>query len=130
MPCECELDLSRRWVKVRAWGLVTYAEVMAARRKFTADPDFQPDFFQLYDVREVTRASLTAIEVVELAKAPIFAPTSRRACITTNGETYGILRMFQIYRALNNGQEQIRLFKSIDDAEAWLAADPALPYEF
>jgi hypothetical protein len=121
VPCECELDLSRRWVKVRAWGLLTYDEVMAARRKFTGDPNFMPDFFQIYDVREVTRAPLTAAEVAELAKAPVFAATSRRACVTTNGETYGILRMFQIFRELSAGKEQIRLFRSIDDAEAWLA---------
>jgi hypothetical protein len=120
MPCDCELDLSRRWVKVRASGLLTYAEVMTARLKFTGHPHFMPDFFQLYDVREVTRASLTASEVIELAKAPIFAPTARRACVTTNGETYGIARMFQIYRSVNDGKEQIRLFRSIEAAEAWL----------
>jgi hypothetical protein len=94
---------------------------MATRRKFAGDPNFKPDFFQLYDVRDVTRASLTASEVIELAKTPIFAPDARRACITTNGETYGIARMFQIYRELNGGNEQIRLFRSIEAAEAWLA---------
>jgi hypothetical protein len=120
MPCECELDLSRRWVKVRASGLLTYAEVVAARKKFTGHPDFVSDFFQLYDVREVTRIALTPAEVIELAKAPIFAPTARRACITTNGETYGIARMFQIYRSVNDGKEQIKLFQSIEAAEAWL----------
>ena len=44
MPCDAELDLERRWVRARAWGVVTYDDVLAARRKFMADPNFKPDF--------------------------------------------------------------------------------------
>jgi hypothetical protein len=121
MSCDCELDLARRWVMVRASGLLTYDEIMATRRKFTSDPNFRPDFYQLYDVRKVTRVALTASQVGALAEAPIFHPSSRRACVTTNGETYGIARMFQIYRELNAGKEQIKLFISVEEAEAWLA---------
>ena len=121
MPCESELDLARRWVKIRAWGLLTFDEIMAARRKFTTDPNFKADFFQLYDVREVTHAPLTATEVMELAKAALFAPSSRRAFVATTAEADGILKIFQIFREVNFGKEQIRQFRSIEDAEAWLA---------
>lgn len=122
MPCDYELDLERRWVVVRAAGIVTYDEMMAARRKFTSDPNFRPDFYQLYDVRAVTRTTLTASEMGELAKATIFSPSSRRALVAPGGETYGLARMFQIYRGLNSGKDQIKLFSSIEDAEAWLAS--------
>jgi hypothetical protein len=121
MPCDCELDLERRWVKVRASGLLTYDDVMAARRKFTSDPAFRPDFYQLYDVRDVTRVALTASQIAELATAPIFGHRSRRACVSANGETFGVARMFQDFRKLNAGKEQIELFISVEDAEAWLA---------
>jgi hypothetical protein len=121
MPCDCELDLERRWVRGRAWGVVTYAEVLAARKKFLSDPDFRPDFRQLYDGREVTRMALTASEVGQLAMNPLFGPGTRRAFVTPTRETYGVMRLYQIYRAVNAGKEQIRLFRTLEEAEAWLS---------
>ena len=122
MPCDCELDLERRWVRVWASGVLTFEEMMAARRKFTSDPNFSPDFYQLYDSRAVTRTTLTASQVGEAAKANIFSASSRRAVVAPGGETYGVARMFQIYRDLNAGTEMIRLFRSIEEAEAWLSS--------
>jgi hypothetical protein len=51
MPCDCELDLERRWA--RAWGVVTLADAMANRKKFMSLPGFEPDFCQLYDGRRM-----------------------------------------------------------------------------
>ena len=121
MPCDCELDLERRWVRARAWGAVTYDEVMATRRKFTSDPEFTPYFCQLYDGRDVTRLALTASQVGELARATLFGPGSRRAFVAPTRETYGVVRLFKIYREINAGREKIDLFRSIEEAEAWLA---------
>jgi hypothetical protein len=120
MPCDCELDLNLRCVKVRAFGVLTLDEMIAARRKFTADPNFSPDFCQLYDVSAVTRTTLTASDLGELAKANIFSPASRRAVVAPGGETYGAARLFQIYRELNAGKEPIKVFRSVEEAEAWL----------
>ena len=120
MPCDCVLDLERRWVKVTASGVLTYEEMMATRQKFTSDPNFSPDFYQLYDSRAVTRTTLTAIEVGKAAMANIFSSSSRRAVVAPGGETYGVARMFQIYRGLNAGTETIKVFRSIEEAEAWL----------
>jgi hypothetical protein len=122
MPCDCELDLERRWVRVWASGVLTYDEMMAARRKFTSHPNFSPDFYQLYDSRAVTRTTLTASEVAEAARANVFSSSSRRAVVAPGGETYGVARMFQIYRGLNAGAELIKVFRSIEEAEAWLAS--------
>jgi hypothetical protein len=121
MPCDCVLDLERRWVKVTASGVLTFEEMMATRHKFTSDPNFSPDFYQLYDSRAVTRTTLTAIEVGQAAMANIFSSSSRRAVVAPGGETYGVARMFQIYRGLNAGSETIKVFRSIEEAEAWLA---------
>jgi hypothetical protein len=121
MPSDCELDLKRRWVKVTASGVLTYDDMVATRRKFTADPNFQSDFYQIYDVRSVTRTTLTASQIGELARAKIFSPSSRRAVVAPGSETYGLARMIQTYRELNHGKEQIKLFRTIEDAEAWLS---------
>ena len=121
MPCDCELDLAQRCVKVRASGVLTFDEMIAARRTFTADPNFSPDFYQLYDVRAVTRTTLTASDLATLANATLFSPASRRAVVAPGGETYGLARLFQIYRGLNAGSEPIKVFRTLEEAEAWLA---------
>ena len=33
------------------------------------------------------------------------------------------MRLYQIYRAVNAGKEQIRLFRTLEEAEAWLASE-------
>jgi hypothetical protein len=121
MPCECEVDSERRTVRARAWAVVTYDDVMGVRRKFMADPNFTPDFCQLYDGRDVTRIALTASEIGVLARDDIFGAKSRRAFVAPSQETYGMMRLFQTYRSINAGKEQIKLFRTMADAEAWLA---------
>src|SRR6266702_1954488 len=121
MPCEFELDLERRWVRARAWGLITFDEGMATRLKFLNDPNFSPDFCQIYDAREVTRIALTASQDGELARASMFSARSRRAFVAPRSDTYGLARMYQTYRQINAGEEQIRIFRSMDAAEAWLS---------
>jgi hypothetical protein len=120
MPCDCELDLERRWVRARAWGVVTYADAMANRKKFMSLPGFEADFCQLYDGREMTRLAMTASEVGQLAMDTVFAPTTRRAFVTPSREADELMRLFQIYRSVNAGKEQIKLFRTMEEAEAWL----------
>ena len=121
MPCDCELDLGRRLVRACAWGTVTYDEVMATRRKFTSDPNFKPDFNQIYDGRGVTRINITASEIGLLAMDDVFGPTSRRALIAPRSDTFAFGRTFHLYRQINAGKEQIKIVHSLEEAEAWLA---------
>jgi hypothetical protein len=120
MPCEYELDLKRRWVQARGLGVVTYAEARATWRKFAEDPNFAPDFCQLYDGRAVTRIALTASEIGELAREDVFGPGSRRAFVAPRRDTYDVARAFKMYRELNAGKEKIRVFQTMEAAEAWL----------
>jgi len=121
MPCDCELDPVRRWVRCRAWGVVTYNEGIATRCKFTSDPNFSPDFNQLYDFSDATRIGLTASEIGLLARDDVFGSGSRRAMVAPRTDTYGFGRTFQLYRQINAGKEQIKLFRTLEEAEAWLA---------
>lgn len=121
MPCDCELDLDRRLVRCRAWGVVTYDEAMATRRKFLSDPNFSPDFDQIYDGRDVTRIAISASDTGKLAMDAVFSAKARRALIAPSRDTYDFGRMLQIYRGINAHKDQLRLFRTIEEAEAWLA---------
>jgi len=120
MPCEYELDLARRLVRLRAWGVVTYAEMTATRLGFSSEPVFTSDFSQLYDFRDVTRISVTGDEIRETAAYSHFSSGSRRAFVAPHNVVYGLARMFAIYREVSGGREQICVFRNLADAEAWL----------
>jgi len=122
MPCDCELDLARRWVRCRAWGIVTYDEAIAARHKFTSNPNFSPSFSQIYDAREVTRIAISGAEIGLLARDAIFESGAPRALVAPNRETYSFGRSFLLYHQINANKQQIRLFRTIEEAEAWLTA--------
>ena len=120
MPCDYELDLERRRVLCRAWGVVTYDDAMATRRKFLSDPDFSPDFDQIYDGSEVTRLAISASETGLLAMDPVFSEKSRRAMVAPRRDTYDFGRMFKLYRGINAHKDQLQLFRTREEAEAWL----------
>lgn len=120
MPCDCDLDQERRWVRVRAWGVVTYAEGMAMRKKFVSDPNFNPDFYQVVDGREVTRVALTAAEIGEMARDTVFSKKSRRAFVAPTRDTFDFAQTFKLFRGINAGSELLRVFRTIEEAEAWL----------
>jgi hypothetical protein len=103
--------------------VVTYADVTANRKKFVSDPRFRPDFCQLYGGRQITKLALAASEIGQLAMDPVFGPGMRRAFVSPTSETYGLMRLYQIYRAVNAGKEQIKLFRKLEEAEAWLWSD-------
>jgi hypothetical protein len=123
MPSECEIDVPDRLVRCRAWGAVTHADITETRLKFTRDPAFHPDFFQLYDLREVTNTDIAADEIRDLASYAPFSHDVRRAIVAPQDAVYGVARMFALRREASGGQEQIRVFRSLAEANIWLGLE-------
>jgi hypothetical protein len=120
MPWNYEVDADRRLVRARAWGVLTHDEITGLRLRYTGDPAFQPDFSQLFDLREVTSITATLDELQEVASFSVFGRGARRAFVATNPVPYAFSRMYEAYREFNGGQEEIEVFRSIEDAEKWL----------
>jgi hypothetical protein len=85
------------------------------------DPDFEPGFRQLIDVREVTLIDLTHDAIMRTAQAMIFAPGARRAFITATEEQYGLARVFAVYAETTGNV--VEVFRDAALAEAWLAEE-------
>jgi len=120
MPWSCEIDPDLRLVRSRAWGVLTHDEITALRLRYAGDPAFRADFSQLFDLRDVTSISATLDELQEVASHTAFGPGTRRAFVATNPVPYAFSRMYEAYREFNGGQEQIEVFRSLEDAEKWL----------
>jgi len=120
MPSEYEIDVANRLVRARAWGVLTHADLMATLMGIRNDPAFRPDFCQLYDLREALPSAMSAENVRDLASYSNFGFGSRRALIAANDAVFGLSRIYASYRQVI-GKEQIAVFRSLADAQAWLA---------
>lgn len=119
MPVSYVIDKMNKLVVATATGVVTVDEILQSRREFTSDPDFDPNLSELGDLSAVTRLDLTADEVKMVAQTSPLALTARRAFVGESPEVYGLARMFEIVRGLR-GDQHIRVFRSRDEALAWL----------
>jgi hypothetical protein len=119
MPVSYVIDKENRLVISTATGVVTSDEIYAFRRQILQDPDFDPSFSQLGDLSSLDTIDLDADEVKVLAERSVFSLASRRALVGTNLEVYGLGRMFEIVRGLR-GDQQIRVFRTRDEALDWL----------
>jgi hypothetical protein len=121
MPEQHQIDMARRIVVSHAWGVFSTADLLAHYQGVAADPDFDPTFSQLVDLREVTTFSVDSDTLRSKARNPIFHPGVRRAFVGASDLAFGIARMFASYAA--SASQTIVAFRTIDEAERWLGVD-------
>jgi hypothetical protein len=125
MPSDYAIDAQRQLVYSRAWGGLTDADLFDHQRRLGLDPRFHPDFSQLLDFLGVTSSKgVTANGVKEVARRHLFGPHSRRALVASDPSTFGLARMFETYREIFGSEEQLKVFRSLEDAWAWLGISP------
>jgi hypothetical protein len=117
MPAEYRIDLSKRIVYSRAWGVLTDRELADNRAALFADPAFAPDLSQLYDFTGVTELGIAATTLAGLAKSSRFSPNTRRAVVVGSDEAFGMARMYAI---LSDREETIQVFRDRASAVRWL----------
>jgi len=123
MPCSYEIDLEHRLVRSKAWGVLTGAEIMGHQKCLAGDESFHPDFAQLADFTAVTKLQVDAEMVRQLAARHLYSAGSKRALVVNTAVAKGMVRMFQTYRELAGGQEEIRIFSDCHEALQWLRHD-------
>lgn len=126
MPIEYRIDHERRLVLAAGHGEFTSEDVFAYQREVWSRPDVV-GYNELIDMSGVTSIPLpdpkrvrdlaqvsAAMDVPETSgtKFAIFAPTD---------ESFGLGRMYQTYRELQDGgKKEVGVFRTFDDALAFL----------
>lgn len=119
MAADYKIDKSRRLVLSTASGVLTAEDIQGHMDRLTADPDFNPDLFQLADFTTVTAMTVGPDDIRRFAERTIFSPLSRRAFVVKDDAQFGLARMFEIHRDLK-GESGIRVFRSIQDGLEWI----------
>jgi len=97
--------------------------MFAHQNRLANDENFAPDFYQLLDFTAVTSVEADANEVQRLAARRVFSDRARRAFVATNTLQVGLIRMFETYRELAGGTEQMEIFSDRGEAMRWLFQD-------
>ena len=118
MPTGFDIDVARRLVLCRCWGVLTSGELVAHYRALRADPDFDPEFSQLADLRDVTAFEVDARAISSEALLETFAHTARRALIAQSDVGFGLSRMYASYA--DSASQNVQVFRTQRDAEEWL----------
>jgi hypothetical protein len=124
MPHEYSIDAARRLVRVRMWGELTRAEIMATGAELSNDPLLRPEFSELIDLRGVTSAIAISAEDVRAIASAALSPVARRAFAASDLAMFGLARMFATLRDLTETREQVGVFRTLEEAEAWLGLEP------
>lgn len=119
MPASYKIDKERRLVLSSGTGHLTKQDILGHMDQLSKDPDFDPDFCQLVDFREITEVEFGPEEVREFAERNIYSPRARRAILVKDDLHYGLARMFETHRDLK-GESGIRVFRDYNEAMGWI----------
>jgi len=108
---------------------VTWKEIKASQDQTKTDPEFNPEFNQIVDLRAVTGFDLTTQQASVLTRRMIFSPTSKRAFVASEPAVFGVGRMWQIFSEVSDNPSQIRVFYDLASALNWLGLK-RLPEKF
>ena len=118
MPIEYRIEVPLRTLFTRVFGVFTDADARGLVEDLRSDPDFDSSLNQLFDARGVTSLELSGTCVREIAAVRMLGEGSRRAFVVGSDVAFGMARMFEMLR--DDALDQIRVFKNIEDARAWL----------
>jgi hypothetical protein len=117
MGMQYRLDPSRRLVHVRAWGVISTADLQDLTSHLLADPGFDGDFRSLTDLSAATGISVTGTELEATAWMPLYNAGARRAIVAPTDLMYGMGRVYAAHA--EHVGETVRVFRSLQEAEAW-----------
>jgi len=121
MPASYRIDVARRLVLSRAWGVFTAQDLYGHYTALSADPVFDPSFSQLVDLRDVEQVDMEPSVIRRHALERLFAAGAQRALVTSSDVAYELARMYGTSAAYV--PQNVRVFREMPDAEQWLGLE-------
>lgn len=121
MSVSYRIDSEHRVVFTNGSGAVTGEDLLHHNNSLSSDPDFDPGFNQLMNFTEATGSDISSQMIDRIANKRIFNLSSLRAIVVKPGLQYGLARMFQNIRSLDD--RNIRVFLDITEAKRWLGLE-------
>ncbi len=121
MPVTYHIDKTNEIVFVNATGEFTAEDFRIHNHRLADDPDFDPHYGVLFDLRSITDFRISSDQVRKFAKVHIFHKRARRAYVVPTEEVYGMVRMFSLLSDFES--DVIQIFQDMAEARRWLGLD-------
>jgi len=118
MPATYRIDVERRLVLTRVWGVFTTQDLFDHYNSLAADPAFDPTFSQLADLRDVEREELGRPLIRRHALERLFSPRAQRALVVSSADHYELARIYASFAQF--ASQNVHVFRDMHDAEEWL----------
>lgn len=118
MPASFTVDLPRRIVFSRGWGILVDDDLRETQKGVREAAGFTSDFSQLYDFFEVTDVQVTPDTLWGLAAGSPFELGARRAVVVGSDVAFGMARMYQSISGRQS--DTFRIFRDRESAVRWL----------
>ncbi|NNL67566.1 MAG: hypothetical protein HKP30_15055 [Myxococcales bacterium] len=123
MAFSYQIQSPRRLLLARPTGPVDAVSFVRAREAVLADDRYQSDFDQLWDLRGIAGLRIDRDAVRDLAHLSEPASGKRWAIVADQPAVYGAARMFAALRSAFAADEELRVFRTLEDARGWLASE-------
>jgi hypothetical protein len=127
MPFDYVVHKEHRLVISTGAGVVTWEEIKARQDQTRTDPDFNPEYDQIVDLRAVTGFDMSTEQTRTLASRSIFSSKSKRAFIAASPGVFGVGRMWEAFTEFSRNPSQIQVFYDVSSALQWLGFESSLP---
>jgi len=121
MPATYWIDVEKRLVLTRGWGVFTEQDLLGHFTMLAADPVFQPTFSQLADLRHVDRAEVSKPFIRRHALEHLFSSSARRALVVSSADHYELARIYAEFAQY--ASQNVHVFRDMHDAEEWLGIE-------
>jgi hypothetical protein len=119
---EFDIDVEKRVESTRFRKKVAVADIRSYTERLRAHSEFNPDFSEIVDLREVQDLGLKAADFLKLAdEIDCFSGGAWRAFVVHNSVQDHAARMHRILRPKGN----TKIFFSLEEARAWIGSRPA-----
>src|SRR5215469_10439295 len=123
MPFSYIVRKDLRLVVSTGLDCVSWTEIKACQDQTKTDPNFNPEFDQIVDLRATTRFDMTGEQARVLARRMIFSFSSKRAFVASSPAVFGMGRMWEAFTELSENPSQVQVFYDLSPALKWLGLD-------
>ena len=127
MGVQHSIEADARFVRLVYSGAVTLNDLTKTMDSVFGDPAYQRGYGFLVDRRLALTPTTDYVEraVAFMRRRRYEVAGSRLAIVASSSGTYGMMRLAQMLAA--DLVKEIRIFKALDDAEAWLRSTAPAP---
>lgn len=123
MPATFTVDVARRTVFSRGWGILVDDDLRQTQQGVRTCPGFEADFSQLYDFTAVTDVQVTADSLWGMVGNSPFAMRARRAVVVDSDVAFGVVRMYE--QMSGRSPDTFKIFRDRESALRWLEGGAA-----